>query len=213
MKILFPLLFCSLWTNAQITHPPVVYHSAIHLNPLALAQIDYTFLTGMEYRVRPKITIVGEAGYIFASDYISQKEKKQAHGFIFRPSARFFVTDHKNFYLQPQFFYKSVTHQLYDWIGMMCVNGVPAFEELKQFKYRRQIFGFNATAGVLVPLSRSARSFIDFYLGLGTRSKSAKLVKEPGSCYTRKGVFGNEKNDTGTFPNLPAGIKLIFVIH
>lgn len=216
MKKIVGLLFiCStLVLQAQEQKPIFNYKLAIHFAPFALAQIDYTFLPGIEYRLRPKTTLVAEAGIIVASDYInSNRSQSSSSGFIFRPSVRFFLNDRNTFYVQPQLFYKMVTHRIYDWLGKNCVNGTAAYEELQNFKYRRHVAGFNATAGVLVPLSKSAQSFIDFYFGIGMRFKTPRIVKEPNACYSRLGLFGNDNNDKGAFPGIPVGIKLIFVIQ
>lgn len=196
--------------------PSVEYLSAIHFNPFALVQIDFTILAGVEYRPKPGIGLVTEIGYIFASGYLGNDGNgaaDPASGFIIRPSARFYVNDRKTFYLQPQIFYKQVTHKQSDWIGKDCVNGIPSYEAFEDYKYRRQVFGGNATAGVLVPLSRKQTSFIDFYFGLGVRYKTGKIVQQPRSCIEEDingTVFTSED---GTFPSLPLGIKLVFAIQ
>jgi hypothetical protein len=217
MKKLFLLfLTClSITVHAQHLKSAIDYRFAIHYNPFSLLQVDYTFLPGVEFRAGPKTSIVTEAGYIFSSDYLGSAAQKgrRASGFIIRPSARFYLNDRNSFYLQPQVFYKLVTHRLYDWLGKDCVNEVPAFEELTDFRYRREIYGFNTTAGILVPLSKSANSYLDFYFGLGIRHKSVRIVNEPRSCYDRRGIFfGNGNNDEGTYPSVPLGIKLVFVL-
>src|SRR6476619_1796359 len=105
-KIFFYILLCStLFVNGQQNKPVVEYMTAVHFNPFALVQVDYTLLTGIEFRLQPGFSLVTEAGYIFASDYIHGKtESSPASGFMLRPSVRFFVNKRRNFYLQAQVF-------------------------------------------------------------------------------------------------------------
>ena len=193
---------------------PVEFTSAISFNPLALVMIDYTLLLGAEIRIKRNLGIVAEAGYIFASDYMETFSggNNKVSGFIFRPSARFYVNQRNNFYLQPQIFYKQVTHHQHNWVGMDCDNGVPAYEQLMDYKMRRRVFGINSTAGFLAPLSRKQNIFLDFYFGLGLRKKSSYVVDLPNSCIDNTNRGGIVGLDDGTYPSFPLGIKLMFVI-
>lgn len=214
-KIFLYLVVCfPLHLFAQHHRTPVEYNSAIHFNPFALAQIDYTFLTGIEFRTNPRVSVVTELGYIFASDYIELQSKSfPASGFMIRPSVRFFMNERKNFYLQPQVFFKKVTHHLHDWVGMDCENDVPGYEEFKEFRFQRFIYGFNVTGGFLVPLSKSGNTLIDFYFGFGLRQKSVSIKNEPNACYNRRNFFVSISQSNGMVPGIPSGIKLIFVVR
>jgi hypothetical protein len=193
------------------------YKTAISFNPFALINVDYTLMAGAEQRLNPKTVLAVEAGYIFASGYIGQRQRNQnlsERGFIIRPALKFFLNDKNSFYLQPQAFYKQVTHHVYDWLGKDVVNGVPSYEQLQNFRYRRKVVGVNAVAGVLVPLDRKGNAYIDFYLGFGVRNKSSKVVGEPHSVYNRRGgiLFGDDA-DNGTYPSLPGGLRFLFTIN
>jgi hypothetical protein len=217
MKLLF-LPFCLLClqtVHAQISTEVQDYKKAIHFSPLALIQVDYTLMAGFEYRQRPGFSWVMEAGYIFASAYLTDFETESpGTGFIIRPSVRFYLGDKNRFYLQPQLFYKMVTHQKHDWVGRDCVDGVSAYEELADFKYRRNISGANAIIGWIVPLGRSGKRFVDFYLGMGFKYKKAVVVDEPNSCYLPPSNFMTTTDpDNGYYPNIPLGVKLIFSIQ
>jgi hypothetical protein len=187
--------------------------TAISFNPLAMVAIDYTLLAGYEKRLTPKIFLGSEAGYIFASDYIGNDAESENHGsgFIIRPALRWFVADNDKFYLQPQVFYKQVTHKMHDWLGKNAVNGVPSYEELQDFKYRRKVSGFNFIAGFVLPLSQRNRSYIDLYFGLGVRNKKSMIAGEPRSVYNRAtGMF--DPVDDGVFPSAPMGMRFICAI-
>src|SRR4051812_3841319 len=163
-KFFLPILLIgSLMAHAQKQKPPLNYKAAFSFSPLALAQIDYTLMFGGEYRLRPGITLVTDIGYIFGSEYM-KGEAKPAVGFVFRPSVKLFVNERNNFYLQPQLFYKQVTHQEYDWLGMECVNGIPTYEALTHFRYRRVVYGVNATAGAVLPRAKTGDGLtVEFY--------------------------------------------------
>jgi len=186
--------------------------TAISLNPFTLAEIDYTIMAGFEYRLACKLYMSHEAGYIFASRYVADGESNSnGTGFIIRPSVKWFVSENDRFYLQPQVFYKQVTHTMYDWVGKNPVNGVPAYEQLQDFKYRRKITGFNMVAGFVSPIDRKAKGFIDVYFGLGVRNKKS-LVVEPNMVYERQvGIFN--PTDDGVFPSVPMGLRIIYVIN
>ena len=127
----------SLLVHAQKTKDNIDYKTAITFNPSMLLSIDYCFMAGAEYRIKPKMVLALEAGYIFASDKIgnwqnnqNQGQNQKATGFIIRPAIKFFVNEKNTFYFQPQMFYKQVTHHLYDWLGKDVVNGVASYEQL-----------------------------------------------------------------------------------
>jgi hypothetical protein len=187
--------------------------TAISFNPFALAEIDFTALGGFENRIAPKLYLSNEAGYIFASSYIGadDQSQNQGTGFLIRLSVKWFVANNGKFYLQPQVFYKQVTHKMHDWLGKSAVNGVSSYEQLQDFKYRRKIYGVNAVAGFALALDQHRNGYIDFYFGLGIRYKKAVIAGEPNSVYQNSsGMFTNM--DNGVYPSLPMGIRFIFSI-
>ena len=215
-RLILPMcLLCMQIALAQKSKPVEDYQKAIHFSPLALIQVDYTLMAGAEYRPRPNFALIMEAGYIFASSYLNDFENQSpGSGFIIRPSVRWYMGNRNRFYFQPQIYYKLVTHKQVDWVGRDCVDGVPSYEELTEFKYRRNIWGANATIGRIVPLGRSEKCFVDFYIGLGVKYKKAVIVNEPHSCFSPPSILMTPDDpDNGFYPNLPAGIKLIFSIQ
>jgi hypothetical protein len=188
--------------------------AAISFNPFALAAVDYTLLVGYEKKLASKFFLGSEAGYIFASAYIGNDEQSSndGTGFIIRPSLRWFVADNNKFYIQPQLFYKQVTHKMHDWLGKNAVNGVPSYEQLQDFKYRRKISGFNIVAGFVLPLGQHNRSYVDLYFGLGVRNKKSLIAGEPNSVYNRAtGIF--DPVDDGVYPSVPMGVRFIYAFN
>jgi hypothetical protein len=191
-------------------------NQAISFNPFALAEIDFTALAGYENKIRNNLFLSNEAGYVFASAYIpgNNSASVRASGFLLRPSVKWFVDKNNKFYVQPQVFYKQVTHNIHDWLGKDAVNGVSSYEQLQDFRYRRKIFGFNAIAGFVLALDQHRNGYIDLYFGAGVRTKKNTIVREPRSVYQNhsNGFFTGDP-DNGVFPSLPIGIRFIFVLH
>ena len=209
---LFSLLACTFFVQAQKNQSLPDYGKAFTFNVLSLLPLDYTILPGIEFRIKPKLLLTGEVGYIFASDYLRNDNgsERKASGFIIRPALKFFINDRNRYYLQTQFFYKQVTHRMYDWLGKEMVDNVASYEQLQNFKYRRKIVGFNVILGTVLPI-RLRNSFFDLYAGLGVRKKTAMVVGEPTSTYQRIPIIGNSNNaNKGVFPSLPAGIRFIY---
>lgn len=211
LLLVFPFLL-----QAQKNHPFTEAKEAISFSPLALAQIDYTALFGYENKLRNKLYFSMEAGYIFASGYVSNMNDRsqRGRGFLLRPSIKWFLSTNNKFYLQPQVFYKQVTHKLHDWLGKNAVNGVPSYEQMQDFRYRRKVVGFNTVAGFALPLDQHRNGYIDFYFGLGFRVKKNLVVGEPNSVYQESSVsFIAGGFASGIFPSLPAGMRLVYAIR
>ncbi len=191
------------------------YKWAVNWSPLALAQLDYTFLGGVEYRRSPKLSLTADAGYIFGSlMYRDLTGGHQGQGFIFRPGVRLY-TSAKGRYIQGQLFYKQVTHRIYDWLEKDVVNNVSSYEQLQDFRYRRTAVGFNVVVGRNTQLGDNI--FLDFYFGGGLRYKTWSVVGEPNSRYRNTGavVIGDDDEDGNSpsiLPSIPAGIRLVFIL-
>ena len=213
-KLILPALFMvMLSAQAQKKERiPLAYEKAVSFSPLMLLGPDYTLTGGYEKRISPNLVLASEAGIIMGSSYFSNMENSgRAWGILLRPSVKFFMDRDKNFYLQPQLFYKMVNNQLYDWLGKNCVDEVPAYEELQHFTLRRQAFGFNTIAGILVP-NKSRKLLFDFYLGLGIRHKTVHVPGDEHSCYIPNGFGFGSFDQEGTFPNVAGGVRLLFVL-
>ena len=214
MKIFATLLLAAatLSLSAQNSKPPVVYKKAVSFSPLALADIDHMVMLTGEYRLNPKVALLTDVGYIFASDYRSMIKKTS--GFNIRPAIRMYHGKRNKGYLQAQAFYKMATYTLHDWVGKDCVNGVPAYEQEMDFDYRKKVVGFNIIAGTLLPLSRDSKWFIDLYGGLGFRHKTHRMVDEANGCYNlNSGSFLDLYNDEMTTLSLPMGVRITYVLQ
>lgn len=187
---------------------------AFTASPLALLQLDFTAMGGAEYKLNSRLKLVADAGWIFASViYGSEEGARGASGFIIRPGIKYFPSN-RNHYLQAQVFYKQVTHRLYDWLDMDVENGVPAYEQLQEFRFRRKIVGLNFILGVMRPLFKSKKVFADIYLGAGIRYKSAAVVGEEDSQYEVPGaVTIGDGEPLSVLPSIPCGVRLVFLLR
>jgi len=208
-SILLGLLFCvPFLLHAQ--RKPLDYKMAVSFNPSLLIGSDYTVMLGAEYRVKEKIGLLLDAGYIFHSSYFEANKIKGASGFNLRPAVRWYGRKGKEF-LQLQLFYKHVDYNIYDWLGKNCVNEVPAYEQLQNFIYRKKAVTLNFIVGEMYRLSDDL--YIEIYAGLGTKFKSQGPT-EPNSCYRNEGgdVGFNMYNEKSVTPNVPMGFKLVYLL-
>jgi hypothetical protein len=187
---------------------------ALTASPLALLQLDYTLMGGAEYRLSPRVKLVADAGWIFASSIYGTEEGAQgASGFIIRPGIKYFPSRPNN-YLQVQLFYKQVTHRLNDWLDKDVDNGVAAYQQMQEFRYRRTALGINFLLGLMRQLGRSKNLFADFYLGAGIRFKGSAVVGEDGSRYEQPGaVIIGDGETNAVLPSIPGGVRLIFFLR
>jgi hypothetical protein len=207
IKLLLPLLLvCCVQVQAQKIKEPVQYKTVFGFSPLALFQDDNVLMVNGEYRFSDKKAVVVDAGYVFASYYL--KNIKNVSGFLFRPAYRRYLSSQNNYYVQYQVFFKSVTYQMHEWLDKEVVNGVPSYQELKDFRYRKNVGGGNIMIGTIQPLFKSS-GYIDLYMGLGLRYKSSYLVNEPNYEYHRPPSL---LSDQHTLFSMPIGIKFLFVI-
>src|SRR3954470_16284890 len=101
-KILLPA-FCLLMitAGAQTVPRPFTYKAAITFSPLALLQIDYTIMSGAEFRLKPRVSLVADVGYVFYSSYLGGNgTDNSGTGFMIRPGLRYYVNNTHSFYIQ-----------------------------------------------------------------------------------------------------------------
>lgn len=219
--LFLPFLFCGFAATAQTTAKPARvpkltdYVSGFTFSPLALAQIDNTLMLGAEHEINYRFHLTLEGGWIFHSSYFGAGNdvSRNASGFIFRPGAKLFFSSLKQGYFQPQFFYKQVTHTMYDWLEKDVVNGTPSYQQLQEFKFRRKVHGYHGIFGVLRPIGHNERFYMDVYAGLGVRYKWTKVVGEKNSRYNRQGEFFFRNEEEGAaLPSVPFGFRLLVMI-
>ena len=207
-KYLLPVavLFTSL-VQAQTGVKPEIL---ARFNVLGLIDpFDRNFSTGVEVRFNPQWSAGTDAGYIFYSKYLM--DAKRTSGFIVRPFIRHYYKKSKRSFVEAEFHYKMANYKLEDWLGREVVNGVPAYEELKEFTFRKQALGFHLKIGKVNTLSKNKKLLIEYYVGMGIRKKWNKSLE--GDYRLREGLFSIHKTDPQyTGLAVPMGARLLYKI-
>jgi Protein of unknown function (DUF3575) len=176
--------------------------------------IETNASVGFEYRLKDNVSVTMDVGYIFYSEYYSQRNKDKTDGFIFKPAIRYYTDEDKKFYIEGEFLIKTVTNKITDWIGRDCANNVSSYQEYTTFKIRKNVYGFNFKIGYQARLSKNDLLWLEPYLGIGIKYKKEFLVNEKNSCYNFSSIGRNlrtpSNNSETVVPNLPFGLRLLF---
>ncbi len=207
------LLFCSFAVVAQ--GDPDVYlprhRLAVSFNPLALANFDQMVMPGMEWRFRRQWSVVTDLGLVVKSGYL--QEQNTASGFALRPALRFYHGRSERVYIQMQLQYAAVRYKLYDWLGKDCIDGVPAYERLQHFRYRKQTFSAAFVAGKQLELG--PKWFIDISAGLGAQQRVQGLTGEENCCFIpQTNTFTTRRaQERALLPIVPLAVKLVYALQ
>ena len=170
---------------------------------------DQNFSVGVEIRFNQQWSAGTDAGYIFYSNYLLQANRTS--GFIVRPFIRHYYKESRRSFVEAELHYKMANYKLEDWVGREVVNGVPAYEELTKFTFRKQAFGLHVKFGKVNPLTKNKKLFIEYYLGMGIRWKWNKSMD--GEYRLQEGIFSGYKTDPEfTGLAVPMGVRLLFKI-
>src|SRR5690606_1821713 len=146
----------------------------------------------------------------FHSGYYSNQ--KNSNGFIFRPAVRHYFTASGKHFIEAEFHYKVVNHEMEDWLGRDVVEGVPSYEQFTNFIYRRQSLGVNIKTGVQSRVSKNDKLWLEFYLGLGLRKRWEGLHNEPNSIFNNANTMFRNMSENEIYPAVPIGLRLLYVL-
>ena len=179
-----------------------------------LDPIETNFSGGLEYRLKDNLAVSLDAGYIFYSNYY-QARNGNSSGFLLRPAIRYYTDTYNRFYIEAELHFKTVTTKLTDWLGKDCVNNVMTYEELTNFKMRKNVIGLNLKIGHQIKLSKNDRLWLEPYLGLGIKQRNEFILNEPTSCYRFGGIF-NRRNTVSNIKevqgSIPVGLRFMIKI-
>lgn len=191
---------------AQVKVTNLTYQKAVNISPMALADIDNTAMIGGEYRFKNNLSVLADVGYIFYSSYIEEAQKTR--GFNVRPALRIYYGRSMAHYFQVQGFYKHVNYTLHDWLDKEVVNGVPAYSELQDFSYRKQVAALSFMTGRMILLGGDDW-FADVYVGLGLRYRKLGVHGEENASYElNRGLFGPPQEQLISL-HLPFSIRIV----
>lgn len=163
---------------------------------------------GYEYQVGENISVSADAGWVYYSNYF--EGIKNTTGILLRPAIRWYPGQKERYYGEIEFHYKHVNYTFEDWIGRNCVNEIPNYEEYTSFKYEKKVTGINLKGGIVEPVTRNKKIWIDVYIGIGLRKKSEGIADEANSCYDIQGViFPGTGNENNFGLSLPIGIRFL----
>lgn len=181
----------------------------LRVSPLGLIDpFDGNVTFGGEYRFNDTWSATLDAGAILYSAYFSNT--KRATGLLLRPGIRLYPTEYKDFFIDLQFHYKTVTYHIRDWLQKDVVANVASYEEYKVFKYKKKVIGGHAMVGFRDYFTRNRRFFIEYYAGIGIHYKDESVYGEPNSQYDMGFRINNTANGKFTVPALPAGVRIVY---
>ena len=210
-KFLTLALTCfTLYSAAQSRTPVFGFKTALSFNPTVLAATDNTAMIGAEQRLKNRLALVLDAGYVFSTYYMTNDALKGTSGFTFRPGLKLYEKGMHGFF-QFQVSYKQVDYKMEDWLGKDCVDNVATYEKFQEFIYRKKTLSFNALAGELFRLSDAV--MLELYAGIGMKIKNQRPAEER-ACYrnTENGIIFSPFRDHYNTINAPVGIKLMVAI-
>ena len=214
MKTILSLAFTILMWDAaaQLNDSVFQYKTAVSVSPLAVIGMDYTALFGVEHRLKNKLSLTLDLGYVFYSTYLGRTVVNGTSGFNVRPGIKVYGKADKRSYVQFTIFYKHVNYKVYDWLGMGCVNGIPTYEKLQDFTFRKKTVSFNAISGRIFRLTDHI--LLEVYGGLGVKIKDQHPT-EAAACYLNNegGIFGRAFQEHRVSANVPVGVKMVIAVN
>lgn len=184
----------------------------LRFNPLGVIDpFDGNITFGAEYRFNDTWSATLDAGAILYSAYFNHT--KQAAGLLLRPGIRVYPTEYKDFFIDLQFHYKTVTYQIRDWLQKDVVASVATYEEYKVFKYKKKVVGGHIMAGYRDYFTRNRRFYIEAYAGVGIHYKEESLYEEPNSRYDMGFRINNSDNGKYVLPALPVGVRIVYLLR
>ena len=144
-------------------------------------------------------------------------ESKPLSGFYVRPTLRWYSNDRLKLFTELVLMYKHTVRKENDWLGMDCVDDVPAYEKFTTYKQVRDVFDLSFRGGIRENLFQSKNWYFEFYLGIGLRQKFHSIkYNEANTCAPRVGnffdIFHQNPSTTITTASLPAGMRLVWVL-
>jgi hypothetical protein len=185
-----------------------------------LDPLETNFSMGAEYRLRDNVSVSLDAAYVFFSQYYSRFDDLKANGFIIRPAVRYYFDSDIRGYFEGEFHFKQMNYQFTDWLQKDIADGVPSYQELTNFKQRKQVFAFNFKLGYLAKLSSNNRFWLDPYMGIGVKYRKQFLLNQPprtsynynnSAFRTQSGKI--EEPRKAAMPNLSFGMRVLIKLN
>lgn len=233
-KIFWPLpvilgLFFSVTISAQKNKQAIKNsYPEFSLRTSLTSYIDYDagIMLGINYRWSKNFSASFEPTWIFYNGLVTNRDEKIfPSGIKIRADLRYYFPKRSNsgpdFFIAPEFHYKSVKTEKEDRFGINCQNGQCAYFQDAVYTEQKKEIGGLLKAGLMAPLSfigKKDRWLIEIYGGFGVKQLKFKETHLPiGGSFVNppnRAFFslGNRRDrNTYSILMLPAGIKLVFV--
>jgi hypothetical protein len=164
---------------------------------------------GAERRISKHVSLAMDASYIVMSQRFH--DLGRSSGFIIRPAVRYFP-EKSGIFLEAELHYKQHTHHIHDWVGRNIAGGVPAYEEYKAFRLRKQVIGMHLKFGRLMPVTN--RLWLEFYIGVGPHFRKFTVVEQKDLVYNFELIYENlSTGETERLVAIPMGCRILYRIR
>lgn len=165
----------------------------------------------MDALLQPRLAAGADASVYFAADGYT----KPLSGFAIAPFVRWYTNTRRNVFIETGMMYKFTQRKEEGWLGMDCVNDVPAYEKYDVYKRRKQVIDLSVRFGMREPLFKSSKWSFEMFIGLGVRHKMFSIkYAEANTCVLEDGsdmigFWGSNTNppDNYTFVSVPMGLR------
>jgi hypothetical protein len=210
MRVLTYLLLIMVYQNVKaqkLSDTLTTGSTLLRFNIINLVDVSEPNISfGAERRISGRLSLALDAGYIVHSQRFH--DIGRSSGFIIRPAVRYFP-EKSRIFLEAEVHYKQHTHHIHDWIGRDVVAGVPAYQEYKEFRLRKQVIGPHFKFGTLIPVNN--RFWFEFYVGVGIHFRKYSVVGEKNVVYTfNQDLQTVTTGDSKTLVAVPVGWRILY---
>ena len=216
------LIFLLLFTSVIVTGQPKKNDINIRTNILSWVEPNAGGpVLGFEYFINGKFSIGTDAGLIFYTPVKANDiNLGNPTGYKLKPELRFYLYKKNKedptrlFFALEGLFLKTKTVN-YNELPIMDNMGNIVYYYLGGFNEIKKVTGFNTKAGVQIPRFILPKMMIEFYAGIGVKSKKYSFNNIPNGAVVeqrRAAPFLLNTDIDGTYPSLAAGFKLVYKI-
>ncbi len=182
----------------------------------SLIEQDPTIQGAIEYRLKSRLSMQQELGFMHISQWMNVSEKYPRSIFRSRSEVRYYLSRHKKEmergYLALEGFYEYMSQPSDGWINR------GSYFELQQYTYIKHVAGGHMKLGIQTFPGERDRFVFDGYLGLGIRSiwrdvkgTNVSLEQTPDDPFDALSLGGGRSHYW--MPSLSFGFKLGYLFY
>ncbi len=189
---------------------------------------DAGIMLGANYRWTEKFSVSFEPTYIFYSPYLQDNlnsEIVKPIGYKFRTDIKYHFPQrifwNMEVFIASEFHYKFTRTKRSDVFGINCIGGNCAYFQNARYTETKKETGGLLKVGVIAPIAskKNDRWFLELYGGFGYKQMKFKETDLPvGGSFTNPptrnflNFTGSTNRNDFSYPMLPGGLKLIFIL-